>query len=188
MIGEVVFVTANLSVTPAQGYYHETLDFVGSGFAPNESVQIYSSGVGSKVLATAVADASGSLTASALAPEWFYAYGNPRIFLAKGQTSGKLGAASFTMEPHLMLTPNSGAAGNTATVAGFGYGPFETVRLFWDNPRTYLGTVYADVYGTFSGSAALQFAVPSGATPGANGVIGLGYYTYATGTGPFTVK
>jgi virginiamycin B lyase len=39
-VGDAVFVTAGLTVTPASGYYRSELGFTGSGFAPNEAVQI----------------------------------------------------------------------------------------------------------------------------------------------------
>lgn len=109
------------------------------------------------MLASATADASGSFTASAQAPQSPDLFGIPRFFAGVGQTSGKLGAATFTMMPHLKLTPNSGAAGSTATAAGYGYGygfgSFEPVKIFWDNPRTLLGTPAADVNGTLNGTA-----------------------------------
>jgi virginiamycin B lyase len=188
LIGEFVFVTANLSVTPSSGYFDQSLEFTGSGFAPNESVQIYAQGVGGTVLATATADASGSFTVSAVAPASPDLFGVPRFFAGLGQSRAKLGAATFTMLPHLQVTPNAGAAGSTVSAVGYGFGSFEPVRIYWDNPRTYLGTVTADANGTFNGSAAFPFTVPSGAPPGADGVIGRGRYTTDTGTGPFTVE
>ena len=56
------------------------------------------------------------------------------------------------------------------------------------NPRTHLGTVTANVHGTFEGNAALMFTVPTGAPPGVNWVVGEGTFTSAMGRGSFTVE
>jgi hypothetical protein len=158
-IGQAVFVTSELVVSPPIGTSHTELTFTGSGFAPNETVRIYSKGVGSHVLARGTTDTSGSFTAMAHAPESPYGH---RIFLGTGQISGDLGAASFSVAARLILSPASGAIGSTATVAGYGFGALEMVKVFWNDPRAFLGTVTTDVNGTFSGSAALGFTVPAG--------------------------
>jgi hypothetical protein len=184
-IGEAVFVTAVLSVTPASGDDHTELTFSGSGFAPNEGVQIYVSGVGSAVLASAVADSSGSVTATARAPQSPY---GPRIFLGVGQSSGLVGAAAFSVKARLILSPSSGSAGSTASVEGNGFGSLETVDIYWNNPRTLLGAATADVQGTFSGSAALSFTVPAQAPAGVHTVSGIGVGRGVHGYGHFTVQ
>ncbi len=117
-IGEAVFTNAHLDVTPAGGSYRSALTFTGSGFAPNESVRVYTSGVGSAVLASATADAAGSFSATASAPQ---SVNGPRIFVSVGESSGMLGAASFWMEARLILSPNSGSVGSTVTAAGYGF-------------------------------------------------------------------
>jgi hypothetical protein len=173
-------------VSPASGGYKTNLSFTGSGFAPNETVQIYVRGVGSAVLASGTADSSGSVSASAQAPQSPY---GPRLFLGAGQTSGKLGAASFSISPRLILQPNSGPVGATVTAQGTGFGPLENVDIYWLTPaRTLLGKMTANVNGTFNGSAALTFTVPAGAPLGANTVFGRGQATYALGHGSFTVQ
>jgi hypothetical protein len=168
-IGEAVFTNAHLDVTPAGGSYRSALTFTGSGFAPNESVRVYTSGVGSAVLASATADAAGSFSATASAPQ---SVNGPRIFVSVGESSGMLGAASFWMEARLILSPNSGSVGSTVTAAGYGFASRDMVNVFWDNPRTLLGTVPAGVNGSFDGSAAIAFTVPAGAAYGKNGVFG----------------
>jgi hypothetical protein len=64
----------------------------------------------------------------------------------------------------------------------------ETVGIIWDVPRTFLGRATADLHGTFSGSAALTFSVPSGASPGKNVVYGHGQATGIIGSGSFIVE
>ena len=184
-IGEAVFVTADLSLSPASGLFRDNLTVTGTAYAPNESVQIYVRGVGSSVLASAVADASGAFTVTARAPQSPY---GPRLFLGLGQSSGKLGAASFSVTPRLILNPNSGAPGSSTAAHGYGFGSLEEVEIYWNNAQTLLGTVKANVSGTFTRGAAFTFTVPAGAPPGVNKVEGIGERTGAIGKGAFTVE
>ena len=71
---------------------------------------------------------------------------------------------------------------------GYGFGPLEWVRIYWDNAQTFLGRVTANVNGAFTGSAAITFTVPAGAHPGVKSVEGIGQSTNATGKGSFTVE
>lgn len=139
-IAEAVFVTADLSVTPSGGNFGSALAFTGSGFAPGENVRIYVAGVGSAVMAGATADSSGSFTATARSPQ---SANGPRLFLGVGQSSGKLGAAKFTMGPHMAIDPDSG----TPAVECWWKGPVTahltlststgTVRVWAVQPPTY---------------------------------------------------
>jgi virginiamycin B lyase len=184
-IGEALFVSADLSATPDSGAYQTEIAFGGSAFAPNETVEIYSSGVGSAVLASATADSAGSFTTAARAP--ISPYG-PRLFVGVGQSSGKLGAASFSTSPKLVVSPASGPVGTTVSASGYGFGSFEQVTLYWNSPRILLGIVTAGFGGAFEGDAALTFLVPSGSPSGRNKVIGIGGTTGAKGSGFFTVE
>lgn len=158
-------------MSPASGYYRSNLTFTGSGFAANETVHIYTSGVGSAVLASAMADATGSFTAPA--PQSVL---GPRIFLGVGETSGLLAAASFSMTPRLVLSPNTGPVGGTVTATGYGFASAEMINVFWGSPRTLLGTVQAGVNGTFDGTSAVTFLVPAGAADGKNAVFAKGEF------------
>ncbi len=182
-IGEALFVSADLSATPDSGAYQTEITFGGSAFAPNETVEIYSGGVGSAVLASATADPGGSFSATARAP--ISPYG-PRLFLGLGESSGKLAAASFSTSPRLVLTPTSGPVGTTVSTSGYGFGSFEQVTLYWNSPRILLGTATAGFGGAFYG--ALIFPVPRGSPSGSNAVIGIGGTTGARGYGFFTVE
>lgn len=108
-IAEAVLVTASLHVTPAAGSARAPLTFSGSNFAANETVTIYTSGVGSAVLASATTDGSGAFTPTARAP--IAPYG-PRLFLGVGQTSGDLGAASFLSHTEGIRKSQFGTSGN----------------------------------------------------------------------------
>ena len=95
-IGEVLFLTATLTVSPASGGYKTNLSFTGSGFAPNETVQIYVRGVGSAVLASGTADSSGSVSASAQAPQSPY---GPRLFLVRARPAASWEPPVFPFRP-----------------------------------------------------------------------------------------
>lgn len=172
-IGEAAFVTATLGVNPSSGTYGAGLRFTGSGFTPGEQVNVYTGGVGSAVMASATADSTGSFTAPARAPQSPQSVWGPRYFLGAGQTSGKLGAASFWMNPELILDPNSGPPGSTATAHGYGFFPFDKLTIQWDGGSPALGTVTTDGYGTFKGGAAFTFTIPADATPGTHTVTAL---------------
>ena len=178
-IEEAFFVTADLTASPASGFYRTDHTFTGSGFAPNETVRVYVSGVGSAVLATATTDASGSFTVTAHEPAAPF---GPRVYVGVGQGSHKLGAASFTVTPNLVLNPDSGPPGSSVMAEGYGFPPFRQVEIYWGSPRTLVGTAIADVNGTLSGSAALTFTVPAGAVTGANTILG----TWVCSTWPST--
>jgi hypothetical protein len=92
------------------------------------------------------------------------------------------------MAPRLILNPNSGTVGSRAAATGFGFGSVETVEVYWDNPRTLLGAVAADVSGTFIGTKAVRFKVPAEAPVGVNKIYGQGKTTGAIGVAWFTVQ
>jgi streptogramin lyase len=180
-ISEVLFLNATLRVTPACGAYGAVLTFGGSSFAPHETVLVYRSGVGSATLAKGTADASGSVTATAQVPQ--SAFGS-RLFVAKGQTSGKLGAASFTIFPRLILQPASGPVGSTVAVRGTGFLPMEKLWMIWADPKTLLGATATDINGTFDAT----FRVPSDASPGPNKVSAGGNLVIVKASASFIVQ
>ena len=74
------------------------------------------------------------------------------------------------------------------TAHRYGYGSLESVRVYWGNPRTLLGTAVTDVNGSFTGGAGLTFTIPVGSLPGANRVVGKGQFTREIGGGSFIVQ
>ena len=180
-VAEAVFVTANLSVSPASDFYGSKLTFTGSGFARNETVQIYIRGVGSPVIASAMANASGAFIVSAREPQSPF---GPRLFLGAGQSSGLLGAASFNVTPRLILNPTSGPPGSPVTAQGYGFGAGEPVDVYWNSVGTLLGSTSADVNGAFSSA----LTVPAGAAPGRDKIFASGQGTGAEASKAFTVQ
>ncbi len=167
-IQQAVFVTANLSATPNQATYHSSIAFTGSAYLPNETVDIYRDGVGSTVLAQATADSAGNVDTNGIVPE------SPlgeRFFLGLGTSSGRLGAAVFSMQPSITLSSYTGAPGATVTLSAYGFDSLSTLDIYWGHPQVLLGTVTADVNGSLKGENAFQLTVPSDASPGRNQVI-----------------
>ncbi len=165
-IGQAVFPTATLTAAPNSGAYEATVSLNASGFLPGENVQVYSSGIGSAVLASGTANSGGAVALTGSVPNTAY---GPRLFLATGQSSGKIAAANFTTLSKLVLSPETGPVGTTVTAQGFGFGSFDLVTITWDDPREFLGRVNADANGNFSG---FTFTVPANATVGRDAVLG----------------
>ncbi len=180
-IGEAVFVTAGLGVSPAVASFGTSLTFNGSAFTPNETVSIYEFGIGSAVLASARADASGAFTAAAANPA---AQHGPRIFFGVGQSSQKLGAARLSVTPLLNLNPDSGTAGSTVVAVGYGFAALETVGIEWPGQRELLTEALASTAGGFSAN----ITIPADASPGVYTVTALGFASGAQATTSFTVQ
>ncbi|HXM41572.1 MAG TPA: hypothetical protein VN924_09985 [Bryobacteraceae bacterium] len=180
-IAEAVFVTANLQVTPTAGPDRAPLTFSGSSFAPNETVTIYTSGVGSAVLASAATDGSGAFSATARAP--IAPYG-PRLFLGVGQTSGDLGAANFSVTPKLFVSPSSGPPGTLITLKGYGFGSLERIEINWNNPFIRIGSITAGAAGNFTA----HLKVPATAQTGTDTVAAEGFFAPADASAAFTVQ
>ncbi len=181
-MGEAVFPTAVLNVSPTYGTYGTPVAFTGSGYGPGETVAIYSAGIGSPLIASAVADSSGSISASGLVPPATF---GERLFLGMGQTSGKLGAPLFQMDPSVSVAPESGPPGTLVTVAGWGFWSFEECNI--DFGGTPLGILTAGLHGSFAGPSEFTFNVPEGTPPGVYS-ISAGESFYATASANFTVN
>ena len=133
-------------------------------------------------MAVTTADASGSLTVAATAPQ---STNGSRVFLGIGQTSGSLGAASYAVDAGLVMNPNEGSVGSTTTVEGFGFGPSESVSIYWKNPQVLLGSATANAQGSFT----TTITVPSGALPGPNVIDAIANTRgEPEGPGAFTVR
>jgi hypothetical protein len=149
----------------------------GTGFAAAETVQIFAGHIGAPPLfSTATTDATGSFSVTAGQPD--HPYG-PMDVYAVGVRSCKLGAATLSVVPDFVISPQVGAPDGSTTLYGLGFGAGETVDIYWNNPRQLLGT--ATVNGEGSGS--LTITIPANAPPGLNSVIGVGQTTNAIGLG-----
>jgi hypothetical protein len=176
-----VWPAASLSLSQTSGSPGTKLTMTGSSFAPTETVDIYAGHIGSTPILTTTTDTSGSFTATPREPQLPY---GPIDFYAVGLGSGKLGVAALSVTPALATHPGTGAPGGTTAAYVFGFGSGETVDIYWNNPRQLLGTAAANG----EGSGALKITIPADASPGINGIIGVGQTTKAIGIGRVTVQ
>jgi hypothetical protein len=176
-----VFPAASLSLSQSSGSPGTKLTITGGGFAATEAVDIYAGHIGAGPLSTATTDTNGSFTVTTREPQLPY---GPIDFYAVGLSSHKLGVAALSVTPGLLMNPGTGAPGGTITAHVLGFGPGETVDVYWNNPRQLLGAATANG----AGSGALTIAIPATASPGINGVIGVGQTTKAIGIGKVTVQ
>jgi hypothetical protein len=138
------------------------LTITGSGFAPNETVQLSTMSGG--VYATTVANASGMFTSVGTVP--FAPAGN-RAIIAMGATSGAIAGATITIAPvytSLSLGSYAGAPGAAVHFIGSGYLPNEPVNITTDRSgSTVVYTFNADASGSFNNSG---YVVPVSYTGG----------------------
>jgi len=84
------------------------------------------------------------------------------------------------------VSPNFGPPGKPFTVSGNGYAAFDTIKIYFGNPRTLLGTATTDGTGSFS---TVAFTVPTNAAVGVNRVEGTGTIVpEASNKAPFRVE
>ncbi|MDB5187544.1 MAG: hypothetical protein JWO50_64 [Candidatus Kaiserbacteria bacterium] len=138
------------------------LTITGSGFAPNEPVQL--STVGGTVFASTTANGSGIFTSVGTVP--FAPAGNHGI-VALGANSGAIAAATITIAPvytSLSLGSYAGAPGDAVTFVGSGYLPNEPINITTDRSgTTVVYTFNADASGSFNNSG---YIIPMSYTGG----------------------
>jgi hypothetical protein len=173
-----VFPAAAIELSQASGSPFTEVTVTGSGFAPNETVDIFA---GLPLLATATSNAVGSFAAVGREPQNPV---GPMNVYAYGLSSGKLGSATLSVTSSVATYPAIAAPGGTTTAYPLGFGAGETVNIYWNQPRQLLGTAIADALG----SAALAITIPANASPGLNGVFGVGATTGSLGLGRVWVK
>jgi hypothetical protein len=176
-----VYPAAALSLSQTSGSPGTKLTITGSGFAPTETVDIYVGHIGSSAILTTSTDTTGSFSVTPREPPLSY---GPVDLFALGMSSGNLGAATLSVTPALATNPGSGAPGSTITAYVFGFGAGETVDVSWNDPPQLLGTPTANAQG----SGSLTITIPVNASPGVNGVTGVGQTTKAIGKGRVTVQ
>ena len=177
-----VFPAAELSFNQTSGSPFTKITATGSRFAANEKVDLYAGPISyPTLLATATTDASGSFVIPVDEPQ--HPVG-PMDVYAYGLTSGELGAATLSVISAVATNPATEAPGGAITAYPLGFGAGETVSIYWNEPRQLLGTAVADSLG--SGSFAMT--VPANASPGLNGIFGVGATTGSLGLGRVWVK
>ena len=168
-----VWNAASLSLGESSGAPGTPLTLTGSGFDPSETVIVYGGHIGAPpIIATVTTDATGSFTAAARIPR--HPFGPTDVY-ALGATSQKLGAASISITPALIVSPDAVDPGGTTTAQMAGFGAGEIIDIYWKEPRQFLGTTSANA----GGSAGIVITVPPDAPGGHNAVIAVGQTTKA---------
>jgi virginiamycin B lyase len=142
-VGQLVFPTANVAITPSTGAPGTVVTLAGSGFTSGETINLYANSTGSSLLGTTVASSDGSFVTSG---RWPLAPYGARSVAGVGQTSEKLGVGAFFVLPRIVVEPSSVPPGGTITVQGFGFGDRAYVTLYFDYGPN-LGRVQADQKG-----------------------------------------
>ncbi len=91
-------------------------------------------------------------------------------------------AQAFTVTPSVKPSPSTGPPTTTVTVAGGGFGAFETVDVYFDTTDEALAATNANGY--FAG---ITMKVPASAVPGAHWVTAEGRHSGLSAQHPFTV-
>ncbi len=157
----------------------------GQGYAANETAHIlwnYSGpGTGTNV-ADLTAGYSGTIRGTFTVP--VDANGAYTV-AAIGATSASITQNTFTLNNSLAANPASTPSGQSITAVGSGFQANESVQLYWNNTSgTALATTSADANGNISQAV----AIPTGAAPGANTLIGVGQTSGYTISTPVTIN
>jgi hypothetical protein len=120
----------------------------GTGFNPNETVNLWldSTSSGSVKLATTTASGNGSFSLTFLMPEM---PGGNHLVLARGVSSKKQPNATIKMNSTLARTPYQGPPGTDIAITVYGFRASETVKLNFDTESgTLLGNATTNANGT----------------------------------------
>jgi hypothetical protein len=178
--------TAAIRLDSATGTVGKTVGFALSGFAGNEKVTVRYTTNGSTtvLLATLTANASGSASGSGVVPP--SVLGSHKIE-AKGVSSKKTAAASYTVNPAMALQPNSAGVGVRVGITLSGFNRSETVTVTLVEKNKTLKSIRVGSSGSSSASTANSFTVGSDMTPGTYTIKAVGSSSLITLTIRFTV-
>jgi hypothetical protein len=172
---------STLSINRTKGSFNDAITITGTGFKPNELVNVYDDVSTSLPVYAAITDSTGSFVINRHVVAQPY---GSHMLIAVGQTSQIQASTTFFMQASLRLRPTEGIPDQTIGVTGHGYGANETVRLRWDSPAG--PTLRQD--GTNSrGTLYTFFTVPRSALPGQHLVYATGTQTRARVIDIFTV-
>ncbi|MER3404300.1 MAG: hypothetical protein C4289_03285 [Chloroflexota bacterium] len=147
----------DVTVAPAAGSPRQGVTVSGSGFAPNETVDVFWDG-STTPAENATADGNGNATVVSSVP--LMSAGDHPVKL-KGRTSGRQGTARFTVVPSISLYPTSGPGGTVVTVKGRGWDSGATVGVYWNRTSSSSGVSVCSPTASSTGSFTCQFTVPN---------------------------
>jgi len=132
------------SISSSSGYVGDTVTVSGTGFA-QETVTVK---FGSYTFGTYAVGINGNLSLTTAVPEMPY---GPKNVTAEGSLSGTITylALTFTVNPKISLSTNSGVYNTTITVSGTGFDASSTITITWDGTDT-TTTTSSNSLGSFS--------------------------------------
>jgi hypothetical protein len=166
----LVHETPAVFAIPTMGTVGTTVKLNGGGFGSNEGVQILFQNT---PVVTATTGPQGDFTTSFSVPvtaKIGFGFNN---IVASGKTSGVAATASFSVEPNLSISPNSGPSFTLITVRGSHFTPSGFVEILWIFPGTGGsggsggGQLFITVVSTSaSGTFRVTITAPGGLIPG----------------------
>lgn len=134
------------SISSSSGYVGDSVTVSGTGFA-SETVTVK---FGSYTFGIYTVSSNGNLSLTTAVPEM--PYGSKNVS-AEGALSGTITylALTFTINPKISLSANSGVYDTTITVSGTGFNASSTITITWDGADT-ATTTSSNSLGSFSTS------------------------------------
>lgn len=176
--------TASLTLSVPIAAYGQTLKVTGAGFGASERVALSWDSVIARASSIVTASASGSFSTSLRVP---LLVAGLHTLYAKGQSSGRVASAPFTMGGSVYLSKASSPPGGQVVMVGVGFGISETVTAYWASRYGLLlgrTTTYGD--GIFVRANAITFTVPLSPT-GRYALVVVGQHSGNTVIVPFAV-
>ncbi len=155
-----VTVLPTMSITPGNGTVGTQVTVTGSGFAPSLGVNIFWDAVAiTTTPATVTSSATGTISATFASPP---SAGGTHTVKAQ-DTQGSSASATFTAKPKIVLTPATGAYGDSITITFSGFtasSNVTTVQLLSGSTSAYsLTTTPPTVAIDANGSGSATFSV-----------------------------
>lgn len=184
IMNNYTLVAPGSSLGMVSGPVGTSIDVIGQGYAPDETVNVLwnytGPGTGTSV-ASISAGSSGTVDGNFTIPSM--ANGTYTVAVV-GTNSQSITQNTFTVGNGLSASPGTNAPGTNVTITGTGFQKNETVNLYWDSTSSIpLATTVANANGNISQSVIL----PSSATPGSHSTIGVGQISGKTFTTPVTI-
>jgi len=139
-------VAAGVSLSPTTGVVGTEVVVTGEGFGEQEDIAVeYDGDDITDDVEGDETDSSGQFTATFSIPE--SAAGEHTVTVI-GDVSEVQAEAEFTVEPEILVGPESGAAGDTMTASGTGFQASKAITIVFDN--TSVATIISDANGSFN--------------------------------------
>jgi hypothetical protein len=132
------------SLSPKSGPPGATVTVTGSGYLANESVTVHLDSGRNAALKTVTANSSGQISADFVLPD---APGGDHRVYVKGKTSGIQTGQTFKVSPSVAPGDLTGGARQTVNYQVKGFGPNETVSLYWGSGSTAEASATTDAKG-----------------------------------------